>query len=305
MAAGVDVTLFATGDSVTSARLEAVCPGGYSETAGMDAKVMECLHVANCFERASEFDVIHNQFDFLPLSYSRLVDTPVVTTIHGFSSERILPVYECYDADCHYVAISDSDRSARLTYAATIHHGIDVDEFPFVAVPDDYLLFYGRIHPDKGAAEAISVARAAGRRLVMAGLIQNAGYFEECVEPWVDGDRVTFLGEVGADRRGELLGRAAGLLHLIRFDEPFGLSVVEAMACGTPVIAVNRGSMPELIADGRTGWLVGEDEEAAVTAVGRLKELDRGEVRWVARERWSVARMVREYLAVYSRVVGG
>jgi glycosyltransferase involved in cell wall biosynthesis len=302
VAAGVDVTLFATGDSVTAGRLEAVCPRGYSEDPTVDAKVWECLHVANCFERAEEFDVIHNQFDFLPLSFSELVGTPVVTTIHGFSSERILPVYERYNARGHYVAISDADQNARLRYAATIHHGIDVEEFPFVETPGDTLLFYGRIHPDKGAAEAIEVARLAGRRLVMAGLIQDEGYFRECVEPLVDGDRVTFLGEIGADRRAEVLGRAAALLHLINFDEPFGLSVVEAMACGTPVIANGRGSMPELIADGVTGFLVGS-VEGAVAAVGAVGELDRAEVRRVARERWSVGRMVGDYLRLYEGIV--
>ncbi len=302
VAAGVDVTLFATGDSATGGRLVSVCPRGYSEDPSVDAKVWECLHVANCFERAAEFDVIHNQFDFLPLSYSRLVNTPLVTTIHGFSSERILPVYEKYNAGGHYVAISDSDRDARLSYAATIHHGVDVNEFPFVEVPDDYLLFYGRIHPDKGAAEAIAVARRAGRRLVMAGLIQDEGYFRECVEPAVDGDQVTFLGEIGADRRSEVLGRAAVLLHLINFDEPFGLSVVEAMACGTPVIANRRGSMPELITDGVTGSLV-ETVDGALRAVENVGGLDRAEVRRVARERWSVGRMVGDYLRLYEDLV--
>jgi glycosyltransferase involved in cell wall biosynthesis len=213
-----------------------------------------------------------------------------------------LPVYERYNARGHYVAISDADQNARLRYAATIHHGIDVEEFPFVETPGDTLLFYGRIHPDKGAAEAIEVARLAGRRLVMAGLIQDEGYFRECVEPLVDGDRVTFLGEIGADRRAEVLGRAAALLHLINFDEPFGLSVVEAMACGTPVIANGRGSMPELIADGVTGFLVGS-VEGAVAAVGAVGELDRAEVRRVARERWSVGRMVGDYLRLYEGIV--
>ncbi|MGC1479121.1 MAG: glycosyltransferase family 4 protein [Chthoniobacterales bacterium] len=302
VAKGVEVTLFATGDSVTEARLESVVPRSYSEDPELDAKVGECLHVAHCFERSEDFDVIHNQFDFLPLTYSELVSTPLVTTIHGFSSERIVPVYERYNDSNHYVAISESDRHPKLDYAATIHHGIRVDEFPFVESPDDYLLFYGRIHPDKGAAEAIEVAKRSGRRLIMAGLIQDIAYHEERVAPHVDGDRVEFLGEVGPDRRGELLGRASGLLHLINFDEPFGLSVVEAMACGTPVIAIERGSMPELIADGETGCLVRSVDEA-VSAVGRLEDLNRERVREVARERWSVERMVDDYLRVYAEIV--
>ena len=149
---GVDVTLFATADSVTAARLVATAPTGYSEDPGLSAKVWEALHISALFERAGEFDVIHNSFDFLPLTYSNLVDTPVVTTIHGFSSEQIVPVFEKYNAGGYYVAISESDRHERLDYVATIHHGIDMDEFERGEGPGDYLLFFGRIHPEKGTA---------------------------------------------------------------------------------------------------------------------------------------------------------
>src|SRR3954447_13029835 len=147
---GVDVTLFATADSITRARLVGTAPTGYSEAAALDAKVWEGLHIAALFERAAEFDVIHNSYDFLPLTYSGLVDTPVVTTIHGFSSERILPVFERYNASGHYVAISAADRHAKLDYEATIHHGIDMQEFQIGKGAGGYLLFFGRIHPDKG-----------------------------------------------------------------------------------------------------------------------------------------------------------
>jgi glycosyltransferase involved in cell wall biosynthesis len=159
---GVDVTLFATADSVTTARLVGTAPTGYSEDPGLDAKVWEALHISALFERAGEFDVIHNSFDFLPLSYSGLVDTPVVTTIHGFSSERIVPVFEKYNGRGYYVAISDADRHERLDYVATIHHGIDLSQFPLQKEPGEYLLFFGRIHPDKGTAEAIDLAERAG-----------------------------------------------------------------------------------------------------------------------------------------------
>lgn len=194
VARGADVTLFATADSRTSARLAAVAPRPYAEPPGLDAKVWECLHIAHAFERAAEFDLIHNHFDFLPLSYSALVRTPVLTTIHGFSSERILPVYERYNDATHYVAISDADRHSRLDYAATIHHGIPLEEFTFRREPDDYLLFFGRIHPDKGAAEAIAVARQAGRRLLLAGIVHDEAYFAREVAPHLDGDRVAFMG---------------------------------------------------------------------------------------------------------------
>jgi len=299
---GVDITLFATADSETCARLAAICPRPYSEDTEMDAKAWECLHIAHCFERAGEFDLIHNHFDFLPLSYSRLADTPVLTTIHGFSSPRILPVYERYDDRCHYVSISDADRSPTLTYAATIHHGIDLSDFPLVKSPDDYLLFFGRIHPDKGTAEAIQVARRTGRPLVIAGLVQDQTYFDREVKPHLGRDGIRFVGLVGPAERAQLLGGAAALLHLINFDEPFGLSVAEAMACGTPVIARSRGSMPELIRDGETGFLVSQLAEAA-DAVMRIGELDRHAVRAHAEKHFTVDRMVGDYLDLYRRLV--
>ena len=305
---GVDVTLFATADSQTAARLVSVAAGSYNETPGTDAKVWECLHIAEVFERAraGEFDLIHNQFDFLPLSYSRLVDVPVVTTIHGFSSERIVPVYEKYnDARNHYVAISDADRHPRLRYAATIHHGVPMEEFParFDPVPpaERYLLFFGRIHPDKGAAEAIDLAEAVGQPLRLAGIIQDQEYYEQKIAPRLDGERVRYVGPVSREDRPALLGGADALLHLINFAEPFGLSVVEAMACGTPVIATRRGSMPEIIQDGVNGFLV-EDFADQQSALERLDTLDRRRVRESVVTRFGVERMVDGYLALYRRI---
>jgi glycosyltransferase involved in cell wall biosynthesis len=303
VAKGVDTTLFATADSLTSARLGAVVARGYSEHPDVEPKVAECLHIAHAFERADEFDVIHNSFDFLPLTYSSLVDTPVLTTIHGFSSQRILPVYQRYNATTAYVAISDADRHPSLDYVATIHHGIDTDAFSLHPSPGGYLLFFGRIHPDKGTAGAIDVALDAGMPLVLAGIVQDQQYFDDHIAPRLDGDRVSFIGAVGADERSELLGGAHALLHLIGFDEPFGYSVVEAMACGTPVIAFSRGSMGELIEDGKTGFLV-DDVAGAVAAVGRAPSLDRAFIRAQAVARFGVARMVDDYLDAYETVVG-
>jgi glycosyltransferase involved in cell wall biosynthesis len=299
---GVDVTLFATADSVTTARLVGTAPTGYSEDPALHAKAWEALHISAVFERAGEFDVIHNSFDFLPLTYSGLVDTPVVTTIHGFSSEHIVPVFEKYNESGYYVAISDADRHERLDYVATIHHGIDLAEFDLEEKPGDYLLFFGRIHPDKGTAEAIDVAERMGMPLVIAGIVQDRNYFEQLVEPRLDGERVSYVGAVGPDRRGCLLGGARALPHLVNFDEPFGFSVVEAMACGTPVIATRRGSMPEIIRHGESGFLVDTQEEAAA-AVGASSSLDRAAVRAAVAERFDADRMVDEYLAVYRRVV--
>ena len=302
VALGHDVTLFATADSITTARLCSTVACGWSEDERIDAKVAECLHIAQVFERADDFDIIHNGFDFLPLTYSDLVATPVVTTIHGFSSELIVPVYEKYDETTSFVAISESDRHPRLRYAATIHHGIDTADFAVPAVHGEHLLFFGRIHPDKGTAAAIEVARRAGRPLVIAGIVQDEAYFRDAVLPHVDGEQVRYIGPVAAKDRAEVLGDAHALVHLIDFDEPFGYSVVEAMACGTPVVAYDRGSMPELIVDGVTGRLVhGLDE--AVDAVRGVGTLDRRVIRQWAQEDFDARRMVREYAELYETVL--
>ena len=304
---GVDVTLFATADSITTAKLIGVNPRPYGEDPTQDVKVWECLHIAEVFERAraGEFDLIHNQFDFLPLSYSALVDVPVVTTIHGFSSERIVPVYEKYNARGHYVAISEADRHPRLHYAATIHHGIPMDEFPPRFDPPtggDYLLFFGRFHPDKGIVEALDLAERMGRPLKLAGLIQDQNFFDVHVRPRIDGQRVEYLGPAGPEVRQTLLAGASALVHLVNFAEPFGLSVVEAMACGTPVIARPRGSMPEIIREGINGFLVRDPAEEQ-RAVERADTLDRRQVRESVQTRFGVERMVDEYLALYRRIV--
>jgi glycosyltransferase involved in cell wall biosynthesis len=303
VARGVDVTLFATLDSFTAGTLAGVVPAAYSEDPSIDAKVWEHRHLAHLFERAGEFDLIHNQADFPAHAFSGLVPTPMVTTIHGFSSDRILPMYEPYQHRVHYVAISEADRHPVLRYAAAIHHGIPVADFPFDPMGSGDLLFFGRIHPDKGAAEAITVAQATNRRLIMAGIVQDGGYHDRAVAPAVDGDRVVYHGPVGGADRTRTLGSAAALLHLINFDEPFGLSVIEALACGTPVIAINRGSMPELIDHGVTGFLV-EDVAGAIDAIGRIGEIDRAACRRAAIERFSVERMADRYLDLYRSILG-
>ncbi len=302
VARGHDVTLFAAGDSETSARLCSVIPRGWSEDPDINPKVAECLHISEVFERASEFDVIHNSFDFLPLTYSRLTSTPVITTIHGFSSPSIVPVYAKYNRGTFYIAISDADRDPSLSYVATIHHGIDIDSFSFNGAPGSYLAFFGRIHPDKGVVTAIEVAKEAGIPLRIAGIIQDEKYFEDEVVPRLQEGTVQYLGPVKAEDRSSFLGGAIALLHLIDFDEPFGLSVVEAMTCGTPVIAFNRGSMPELVVEGRTGAVV-TDFESAVEAATTIGQLDRATVRSLTIQRFNSGRMVDEYVAAYKHVV--
>src|ERR1700689_5402369 len=300
VARGVDVTLFATLDSVTAAVLGGVCPHGYAADAEMDGRVWEALHVSHALARSGEFELVHNHLDWLPLAFGEHARAPMVTTIHGFSGAGILPAYT--RSRSAFVAISASDRYAGLDYAATIHHGIDLRMFPYRAAPGDYLVSFGRIHPDKGTADAIEIARRAGWRLVICGIVQDERYFADAVEPQVDGDQVIFLGSVGPERRAEVLGHAAALLHPIYFDEPFGLSVVEAMACGTPVVAYRRGSMAEVVDEGVTGYLA-HDIVSAVDAVRAAVRLDRSAAHARAVARFGADRMVDDYLRLYEALL--
>lgn len=301
VARGVDVTLFATLDSVTSANLDGVCAQGYAETPTLDGRVCEALHVAHALERSGEFDLVHNHLDWLPLAFAQHCRAPLLTTIHGLSGRAILPAYVSAKSS-HFVSISNADRAPELEYAATVYHGIDLEALPLSTAGGDALVAFGRIHPDKGTAVAIDIARRADRRLVICGIVQDELYFREQVEPHIDGDRVSYFGSVGPARRAEVLGSAAALLHPITFPEPFGLSVVEAMACGTPVIAYPLGSMPELIDEGVTGFLVA-DAAAAAAAVGKATQLDRSEIRRTAERRFGAARMVEDYIGVYRRLL--
>ena len=298
---GIDVTLFATQNSITGADLVSVCEKGYEEDSTIIPKVFECLHISEVFERADEFDLIHNNFDFLPLSYSKLVTTPVVTTIHGFSSDGILPVYEKYNKNNYYVSISNSDRSQKLNYTATVYHGINLEQFLFKKEHGDYLLFFGRIHPDKGAKEAIEIAKSSGMKLIIAGIIQDEDYFNREVAPHIC-DKIIYLGSIGPERRNNIMRNAYCLLHPIYFEEPFGLSVVESMACGTPVIAFNKGSMPELIIDGKNGFIVSDAAEA-ILALERIPQLSREFCRYVVEEKFSADRMVEDYIKVYKKII--
>ena len=307
LARGHDVTLFAAAGSRTAGRLVETVPAALSEAPELDAKVHEMLHVAAAFERAGEFDVLHSQADLVPLAFSRLTGTPLVATIHGLGSPetraRVLPIWREYADDVAYVAISDSDRHPALSYAATVHHGLDPGAWPFADPgPDAPLVFFGRMHPDKGPHEAIRIAREAAVPLVMAGIVHDEGYFRERVAPGIDGEAVRFLGNVRGAERAAVLGSARALLHPIDFDEPFGLSVIEAMACGTPVIAYDRGSMRELIEDGRTGFLV-PDAAHAARAVARLGGIDRHAVRASVERRFTAGRMAEGYEALYARLV--
>jgi len=290
VARGWDVTLFASRDSVTRAHLHAVVDQGYEEDPAVDPKVAEYLHISEAFEHAAEFDLIHSHYDFMALTYIRLVKTPVLTTIHGFSSPRIMPVYEKY-RDGYFVSISDSDRAPGLNYLATVYNGIDLSLYPLQASGGEDLIFLGRIHPDKGVHLAIEVARLSGRRLIIAGIIQDEVYYREVLKPHIDDQQVRYIGPVGVTGKNELFSRACALLHLNTIPERFGLVLAEANAAGVPVIAMDLGSCREVIKDGKTGFLVKNVNEA-VRALERVSEIDRSACRQRVRQYFSVETMV-------------
>ncbi len=298
-ARGWDVTLFATGDSVTRARLHAVIGRGYEEDRAIDPKVAEYLHISEVFEHAAEFDLIHSHYDFMALAYSRLVKTPVLTTIHGFSSPRIMPVYEKY-RDGYFVSISDSDRAPGLNYLATVYNGIDLSLYPLQEAGGDQLIFLGRIHPDKGVHLAIEVARRSGLPLLIAGIVQDRTYFRAQVEPHL-GPTIRYIGPVDVPGKNALFAEARALLHLNTIPERFGLVLAEANAAGVPVVAMDLGSCREVIADGQTGFLVDNVHEA-VQSLERLGEIDRRACRRRVRERFSIETMVEAYERVYQTI---
>ena len=302
VARGWDVTLFATGDSLTRARLHSCVARGYEEDREVDAKVAEYLHISTCFEQADQFDLIHSHYDFMALTYSRLVSTPVLTTIHGFSSPQIMPIYLKYRTG-NFVSISDSDRCPDLSYRATVYNGIDCQLYPWQEQAGQDLVFLGRIHPDKGLHLALEVARRSGRRLLIGGIIQDRGYYEEFVAGQIDGEKVVYLGPLDNDQKNELFAQAYALLHLNTIPERFGLVLAEANCAGVPVIAMDLGSPREVLAHGETGFLVNSVEEA-VAALDRIPEIDRRACRRRVEERFSIATMVEGYERVYREILG-
>jgi len=297
---GWDVTLFATGDSLTRAHLHAVVERGYEEDHSIDPKVAEYLHISELFERAAEFDLIHSHYDFMALAYTRLVKTPVLTTIHGFSSPRIMPVYEKY-RDGYFVSISDSDRVPGLNYLATVYNGIDLALYPQRETRGEDLIFIGRIHPDKGVHLAIETARRSGRRLLIAGIVQDKTYFQDEIQPNLDDKRISYVGPVGVEEKNALFAQAFALLHLNTIPERFGLVLAEANAAGVPVIAMDLGSCGEVIEQGVTGFLV-TNVAGAVRALGEVPAIDDRACRERVQERFSIATMVEAYEQVYARI---
>ena len=300
VARGWDVTLFASRDSVTRAHLHAVVDKGYEEDSTVDPKVAEYLHISEAFERAAEFDLIHSHYDFMALTYTRLVKTPVLTTVHGFSSPKIMPVYQKY-RDGYFVSVSDSDRAPGLNYLATVYNGIDLSLYSLQESSGDDLIFLGRIHPDKGVSLAIEVARLSGLRLLIAGIIQDEAYFREQIKPHLDHQNIVYVGPVDVAGKNELFARTRALLHLNTIPERFGLVLVEANAAGVPVIAMDLGSCREVISDGQTGFLVNNVAEA-VRVLRRIPEIDRRSCRSRVQQHFSIETMVDGYERVYSTI---
>lgn len=295
-----NVTLFATAESVTGAKLRAVIEKGYEEDKTQIPKVCECLHISEVMEHAEEFDLIHSNFDYLPLTYSRLIKTPMLTTIHGFSSPEILKVYRKYK-DNYYVSISDADRDSELPYLATVYNGIDLSNITFRPTPGDKLVWLGRIHPDKGTHLAIEVAKKCGMDLIIAGIIQDQEYFDNLVKPHINDSSIRFIGPVNPPQRDALFEQALTVLHLNTIPERFGLVMAESMAAGVPVIAMDLGSCREVIEDRKTGYLVNDTDEA-VDAVRKIDLIERRKCRQHVEENFTIDRMVSNYEKVYEEI---
>jgi len=234
------------------------------------------------------------------LSYTLLTRTPVLTTIHGFSSPKIMPIYQKY-RDGYFVSVSDSDRAAGLNYLATVYNGIDLSLYPLQDSAGEDLIFLGRIHPDKGVHLAIEIARLSGMRLIIAGIVQDEAYFQEQIKPHLDDQNILYIGAVDVKGKNELFARARAVLHMNTIPERFGLVLVEANAAGVPVIAMDLGSCREVIKNGETGFLVDNVGEA-VRAIGRIPEINRRACRSRVQQNFSIDTMVDGYERVYSAI---
>lgn len=294
-----NVTLFATKESQTAAKLQGWVERGYEEDKSQIPLVSTCLHISKVMARADEFDLIHNNFDYLPLTYLPLIKTPMLTTIHGFSDPDILRVYHDHK-DTYYASISDSDRDKDLPYLATVYNGIDLSNLTFTDTPGDKIVFLGRIHLDKGPHLAIEIAKKCGMDLIIAGIIQDQPYFDKLIKPYLSSS-IQYIGPVGPVARDALLKQALVVIHLNTIPERFGLVLAESMAAGVPVIAMDLGSCREVIADNETGFLV-DNVDQAVEAVGKIDQIDRKNCLRRVQENFTIDRMVAGYEKVYAEI---
>lgn len=302
---GHDVTLFATADSITSAKLVAVCPRPYEEDKTINSRLYEIWHDSTCMEMSDQFDIIHNNFDFPPLTFSKFVKTPIVTTVHGFALPEFIKIYQKYK-DNFYISISLADRrqAPDLNWIGNVYHGVDLKNFTFNPKPKDYLLFLGRISKDKGTHLAIEVAKKTGKKLIIAGIIpeEEKKYFDSMVKPYIDNKNIQYVGPADPIKRDKLFREALVTLHLITFEEPFGLTLIESMATGTPVIAINKGSIPEIIKDGQTGFIVQNEREAA-RKIAQIPQIDRYACRKRVEENFTVDIMVENYEKIFYKIL--
>jgi glycosyltransferase involved in cell wall biosynthesis len=302
-----DVTLFASGDSVTSARLTPCCKNSLRLDCNcIDPVPHHLLMLEEVYRRADEFDILHFHTDYLHFPVSRRHRAIHVTTLHGrLDIPDLVPLYREY-LDMPAVSISDSQRLplSWINWKGTVHHGLPADLLPFNPGGGDYLAFLGRISPEKGVETAVAIARRCGIKLKVAAKVDKVDlkYYEQQVKPIFNHPLVEFIGEIGEHEKGEFLGNALALLFPIAWEEPFGLVMIESMASGTPVIAFARGSVPEVIKDGVSGFIV-RDEDAAVNAVRRVAALSRAGCRKDFEERFLATRMASDYLALYDMLL--
>jgi glycosyltransferase involved in cell wall biosynthesis len=304
VARGHDVTLFATGDSRTTAKLASIYTHGYWHDENMwPWELYEMLNLAAAVERAREFDVIHYEAAYYPMSlaFTRLSPTPIVQTLHHSPSRAEVALWSRYP-EAPFVAISNEQRMLLdgANVVATVLHGIDTDSFTFREKPDDYLLFLGRFTKGKGVLQAIEVARRVGMKLVLAAAEDD--YYRQEIAPHVDGTQIIYYGEADFDAKVRLFGGARALVYPVQAPEPFGLVLAEAMACGTPVVALDLGAVREVVDNGVTGLIFGNLGEM-VEQLPKAFALDRRRIRERAVERFGVSRMVNEYVAVYERII--
>jgi len=307
---GHEVTLFASGDSISLANIESVHPRAIRlDPSVKEYGVYEMLQLSQVYEWASEFDIIHSHVGVSALPYAKLVKTPTVHTLHGIFTPDNEKMFR-YAKEQPYVSISHTQKESRLglNYAATVYNGIDVDSHKFYPQPDEpsYLAFLGRMSPEKGPHHAIAIAQAVGLPLKMAGKVDvvDEEYFATQIKPHIDGEQIQYSGEANHYQKNQLMGRALATLFPITWREPFGLVMVESMAAGTPVIAMNLGSTSEVIADGKTGFLC-KDVAECIEAVRKIEKIDRHACREHIINNFSVKQMTDGYEAVYQQILAG
>lgn len=304
---GVQVSLFASGNSLTKADLRALFPINLRNLGpdnGVEPSLYELAHLVWAFDQIADFDLIHNHCGYPTMLLSRLTNLPILTTHHGNSSFNFTPAWAGYNG--YYVTLSHAAKKnlPDENYLGVVYNGIEVGSFNFSAKKEDYLLFLSRISPEKGAHHAINVAKKLGKKLIIAGKVDKAdrAYFQREIAPRIDGKQIQFFGEANVAEKKELYSGASCLLFPITWEEPFGLVLPEAMASGTPVIAFPLGSVPEIVIDGETGFLV-EDEEEMAAAVRKIDHIDPLRCRTHVEDHFSVDRMVEDYIAAYEYIL--